>query len=62
MEKKREITPVLKRMEVGAVELWPIDRTLSVKAVASTLATVFDCKYITRVNKDQKVIEVRRVK
>ena len=61
MEKK-EITPVLKKMEVGAVEIWPIDRTMSVKSVASALATVFDCKYITRVKKDQKIIEVRRLK
>lgn len=64
MEEKCNLTekirPLLKGLGVGESISFPIIRLKSVRAQASELGVIFDRKYVTRTNREDRQITVTR--
>lgn len=60
-EVRRTINPVLRTMNVGQTESWPLIQLNAVRASAVALGTQFNKKYTTHVNRENGTVEVTRI-
>jgi hypothetical protein len=56
-----EIRPVLKKMEIGEVEMFPIEKSQSVRATCTQLGVSDNLVFKTRQLNELELIEVTRV-
>lgn len=57
-----KIRPTLCNMEVGAIIAFAIERMKNVRTTCSELGAIYDRKYVTHVVRENRSIEVTRVK
>lgn len=60
-EMRRTINPVLRTMDVGQTESWPLIQLNAVRSSAVTIGTQFEKKYSTHVNRENGTVEVTRI-
>ena len=56
----QKIRPLLLSMNVGESVVFPISRLKSVRTQASELGAIYERKYITKMNRDDRTVEVFR--
>lgn len=59
---KLPIHPTLRAMNVGDVVKFSLTQLAGVRSSAVTIGTMYDKKFSTHVNRDDKVLEVTRIK
>lgn len=57
-----KIRPSLCKMEVGAIIAFAIERMKNVRTTCSELGAIYNRKYVTHVVRENRTIEVTRVK
>lgn len=57
-----KIRPTLLNMGVGDTITFPIERLKSVRVQASELGAMFDLSFKTRTDRNQRIIEITRIK
>lgn len=62
MKKKQTFTSELEQMKVGERKEYPAIRCTSVRSMASTLSFRFNRKYTTEIDKERRIVAVKRVK
>lgn len=56
----QKIRPLLLSMNVGESVVFPISRLKSVRTQASELGAIYERKYVTKMNRDDRTVEVFR--
>lgn len=56
----QKIRPLLLSMNVGESVVFPISRLKSVRTQASELGAIYERKYVTKMNRDDRTVEVSR--
>ncbi len=56
----QKIRPLLLSMNVGESVVFPISRLKSVRTQASELGAIYERKYVTKMNRDDRTVEVYR--
>ena len=59
-ENVQKIRPLLLSMNVGESVVFPISRLKSVRTQASELGAIYERKYVTKMNRDDRTVEVFR--
>ena len=62
IEEKESIAPVLKEMKLWETKTWPLHRFTSVRASYQVVGTQMCYKYTSKINRENNVIEVTRIK
>lgn len=60
-EEKQKIRPTIEALKKDEVATFPIERMRSVRALASEIGLLNQCRYITRTDKEKRVINVKRI-
>nr|WP_304976980.1 hypothetical protein [Duncaniella muris] len=58
----KKIRPTLLNMAIGETLTFPIERLKSVRVQASELGAMYDMLFRTRTDRDQRIIEISRLK
>lgn len=58
---KKPVSPTLKAANIGEVVSFPLSRLSVVKSTCVTLATETGRKFKTAINREEKVIKVKRI-
>lgn len=59
-ENAQKIRPLLLSLNVGESVVFPISRLKSVRTQASELGAIYERKYVTKMNRDDRTVEVYR--
>lgn len=59
-ENMQKIRPLLLSLNVGESAVFPISRLKSVRTQASELGAIYERKYVTKMNRDDRTVEVIR--
>lgn len=57
----QKIRPTIAALEIGEVTTFPIEKMRSVRAEASELGIILNSRFITRTDREKRVIYVKRV-
>lgn len=58
----QKIRPALLALAVGEAITFPISRLKSVRTQASELGAIYERKFVTRMNREERTVEVHREK
>lgn len=61
-ETAQKIRPALLALAVGEVVIFPISRLKSVRTQASELGAIYERKFVTKMNREDRIVEVHREK
>ncbi len=56
----QKIRPALLALAVGESITFPISRLKSVRTQASELGAIYERKFVTKMNREQRIVEVQR--
>lgn len=56
----QKIRPALLALAVGESKTFPISRLKSVRTQASELGAIYERKFVTKMNREQRIVEVQR--
>ncbi|MDE6552660.1 MAG: hypothetical protein K2K98_06855 [Muribaculaceae bacterium] len=58
----QKIRPALLALAIGEVVTFPISRLKSVRTQASELGAIYERKFVTKMNREERTVEVHREK
>lgn len=58
--KGQKIRPTLLELAVGESVMFPISRLKSVRTQASELGAIYERKFVTKMNREERTVEVHR--